>query len=124
MSVKRVLSVGQCGADHAGLSLTIRSSFDADVIPADSAEEALTLLRDGDFDLVLVNRVFDWTGSSGVNFIGQLKADEALRSVPVMLVSNHDDAQREAVSRGALPGFGKAALGNPETVDRLRTILG
>jgi two-component system chemotaxis response regulator CheY len=124
MSVKHVLSLGQCGADHAGISGTIRSHFDAEVVPADSAEEALTLLRDGDFALVLVNRVFDWTGGSGVDFITQLKADEGLKNIPVMLVSNYDDAQREAVRRGALPGFGKAALRSPESIGRLREILG
>ena len=47
-----------------------------------------------------------------------------LRRVPVMLVSNYEDAQREAVAKGALPGFGKAALGQPHTLARLRAVLG
>ncbi len=41
-----------------------------------------------------------------------------------MLVSNYEDAQQDAVARGALPGFGKAALRQPETRNRLAAILG
>src|SRR6476660_8348454 len=51
MTAKRVLSVGQCAADHGSISWTLRSSFGAEVVGADTAEEALTLLRDGDFAL-------------------------------------------------------------------------
>jgi two-component system chemotaxis response regulator CheY len=124
MPAKRVLSLGQCGADHAAISWTIRSACDAEVVSASTADEALTLLRDEDFDLVLVNRVFDYDGDSGVNFVSRLKADGALKGVPVMLVSNHEDAQAEAVRGGALPGFGKSALRHPQTAARLRQVLG
>jgi hypothetical protein len=41
-----------------------------------------------------------------------------------MLVSNHEDAQREAVQAGALPGFGKASLGQPAMIARLKGGLG
>jgi hypothetical protein len=40
-----------------------------------------------------------------------------------MLVSNYADAQRDAVGRGALPGFGKSALRQPETLSRLAEVL-
>jgi two-component system chemotaxis response regulator CheY len=123
MATKRILSLGQCGADHAGIAWTIRSHFDAEVVSAGTAEDALTLLRDEDFALVLVNRVFDWNGASGVDFIARLKTEEGLKDIPVMLVSNYDDPQRQAVQLGALPGFGKAALQDPRTLDRLRKAL-
>jgi two-component system chemotaxis response regulator CheY len=124
MTAKRVLSLGQCGADHAAISWTLRSSCGAEAVPAGTPEEALTLLRDEDFDLVLVNRVLDWTGNSGVDFISRLKANPDLKDIPVMLVSNYDDAQRQAVSAGALPGFGKGALRSPATTAMLRKVLG
>jgi two-component system chemotaxis response regulator CheY len=124
MACKRVLSLGQCGADHAAISWTFRSNLDADVVAAGTPEEAEAQLRDEDFDLVLVNRVLDWTGALGVDFIRQLKADPGLKELPVMLVSNYDDAQREAVAAGALPGFGKRALRSPQTVDMLQKVLG
>ncbi len=41
-----------------------------------------------------------------------------------MLVSNYADAQKEAVEAGALPGFGKADLGDGQTHERLRNALG
>jgi two-component system, chemotaxis family, chemotaxis protein CheY len=123
MTAKRVLSVGQCGADHYGISLTFRQAFGAEVEAASTEAEALRLLRQETFALVLVNRVFDADGASGVDLIRQVKADEVLRAAPMLLVSNYADAQREAVEAGAEPGFGKAELGRPEMLGRVRPFL-
>jgi CheY-like chemotaxis protein len=123
MSTKKVLSLGQCAADNWSIARLLSDSLGAAVSEADSFEEALLLLRNDTFALVLVNRVLDANGASGLDFIKQLKSDEALRSVPVMLVSNFDDAQRQAVAKGALLGFGKAALHESGTVERLRSAL-
>ena len=123
MATKRILSVGQCMADHSSISWTFQRHFNAEVQPAHSVADALSQLRQEPFDLVLVNRVFDADGSSGVSLIQELQADETLRKIPIMLVSNYDDAQREAVQAGALPGFGKAALGQPQMVARVKAIL-
>ena len=90
---------------------------------ASTLAEALQRLRREAYALVLVNRIFDADGDSGVELIRRVKADEALRSIPVLLVSNYADAQREAVDAGAEPGFGKAALGRPEMLDRVRPFL-
>ncbi len=120
---KKVLSVGQCFADHSGISHVLGTSFGADVVRADTRDEALNLLRQGAFALVLVNRVLDADGSSGHELIRALKADEQLRDVAVMLVSNYDDAQAEAVRAGAVPGFGKAALGQPHMLARVEPYL-
>ena len=51
------------------------------------------------------------------------KSDAELGSVPMMLVSNYPEAQQQAVASGALPGFGKNALGRPETMTALRAAL-
>jgi two-component system chemotaxis response regulator CheY len=123
MPAKKVLSVGQCGVDHPAIARVIRDRFAAEVVPADSADEALAELRRGGYGLVLANRVFDM-GGSGLEFIEQIKADVALKDVPVMLVSNYPDAQQQAVALGALPGFGKAALRDSATLDRLADVLG
>jgi CheY-like chemotaxis protein len=124
MSAKRVLSVGQCLADHGSISRVLGREFGAEVVPADTADEALARLRQGPFALVLVNRVLDGDGSPGVDVVRRLKADEALRAVPVMLVSNYDDAQQGAVQEGAVKGFGKGQLTSPATRERLRPFLG
>src|SRR5207244_3754452 len=120
---KKVLSLGQCAADNYAISHFMERNFGARVAAADTFPEALAQLRAGPFDLVLVNRILDRNGASGVAFISQLKQDDALAGVPVVLVSNYMDAQQQAVARGALPGFGKAALGDAKTVDKLRALL-
>jgi CheY-like chemotaxis protein len=123
MPAKRVLSVGQCLADHGSISRTF-AGFGAEVVPAHAAAEALGRLRQEQFDLVLVNRVLDRDGSAGLDLIRTLRADEKLRDVPVMLVSNYADAQEEATAAGAAPGFGKADLGRPALRQRLEPFLG
>jgi two-component system chemotaxis response regulator CheY len=120
---KRVLSVGQCFADHSGITRILRGSFGAEVVGADTRHEALEVLRQDSFALVLVNRVFDADGSSGLDLIGAIKAEDELRDVPVMLVSNYEDAQAQAVRKGAVPGFGKAALGQAHMLARVEPYL-
>jgi two-component system chemotaxis response regulator CheY len=119
----RVLSVGQCNLDHGNISQALRHGFAAEVVPAASADQALSLLRRDIFDLVLVNRIFDADGDSGLDLIRAIKADAQLRQVPVMLVSNFADSQEQAVAAGAEPGFGKSALGAAETAARLKPHL-
>ncbi|RUL85641.1 response regulator transcription factor [Tautonia sociabilis] len=124
MTTRHVLSVGQCGFDHSSISRFLRQAIGARVEPVPSSEEALSALRadPSRYDLVLVNRVFD-SGGSGIDLIRSIRQDAALAGVPVMLVSDHQDAQRQAVALGALPGFGKSQLGDPTTADRLKDAL-
>ena len=97
--------------------------FGAEVVGADDGEEAVALLRREPFALVLVNRILDADGSSGLEVLRQIKADEQLAAVPVMLVSNYEDAQRQAESAGAVRGFGKGALGHPGMLALVRPYL-
>ena len=119
---KKVLSVGQCAMDHGSISRVLRGQFGAEVTAAATADAALSALRQGGYALVLVNRVFDADGDSGVEFIRALASGPD--KVPVMLVSNFADAQSQAVAAGAVPGFGKAALDEPRTLERLKEYLG
>jgi CheY-like chemotaxis protein len=120
---RKVLSVGQCGADQGNITRTLTKAFDVEVIGVDSAAEALTLARQGGFALVLVNRIFDADGDSGLDLIRQFRADSSLAALPVLLVSNYEDAQAEAIAAGAVPGFGKASLGQPAMLARVRAFL-
>jgi two-component system chemotaxis response regulator CheY len=124
MSAKRVLSLGQCGADHMSIAGLLQRHFGAEVVPVDSLDDAIAELRRSEFDLVLINRRLEYHGTSGLDCIAALKMDDTLAAVPVMLVSNFRDAQRDAAALGALPGFGKAALGDTTTVARLAEVLG
>ena len=120
----RVLSVGQCGFDHRSISGYLAERFGAEVERADSLDDTRDAMRSARYDLVLVNRVLDEDGSSGLELIRALKHDPALADVPVMLVSNHADAQEAAFDLGASPGFGKASLHSDATLARIKALLG
>jgi CheY-like chemotaxis protein len=120
---KRVLSVGQCIPDDTSIKSFLKREFEAVVQSADGADEAMAMLHNGPFDLVLVNRVFDADGGSGLDLLRAIKADPSTAKIPVMLVSNYADAQAQAVEAGAEPGFGKAQLGTSGVIERLRPYL-
>lgn len=119
----RILSVGQCGYDHGNISRTLGRKVDADVAAAGTCDDAIEALRSGGYSLVLVNRIIDGDGASGLDLIRTIKADAALAGVPVMLVSNYPQAQADAVALGALPGFGKAELRETAALDRIAAAL-
>jgi CheY-like chemotaxis protein len=116
----RVLIAGQCSFDFGGLTHMFRTQFHAHVDAAASESQLQALAGQHPYDLVLVNRVFDADGTSGLEVIRAWVADEKLSPIPIMLVSNFDWAQQEAVEAGAQPGFGKQSLHSPETLDQLR----
>lgn len=120
----RVLSVGNCGADEMSLRQYFARQFAAEFVAVDDGRAALEDLRRTGADLVVVNRLMDLTGDSGLDVIAAIKADAALAGVPVMLISNYPDWQARAEAAGALPGFGKAQLGSAETAARIVAALG
>lgn len=86
-------------------------------------DEAMKKLAERDYALVLVNRLVFADGSEGSRLITRMKSDAAIAKMPVMLVSNYADAQQAAVAAGAVPGFGKAAVYDDGTLDRLAKFL-
>ena len=121
---KRVLDVGQCNPDHYSIRHLIEGKFAAEVVRAHLPADALAKLREGQFDLVLINRKLDQDYSDGLEIIKLMKADAALASIPVMLVTNYAEHQEAAVAVGAAWGFGKLEYNRPETHDRLKKFLG
>lgn len=121
---KHVLDVGNCSFDHSNLKRLIESNFDATVSRAHGPADAITSLRGGEFDLVLVNRVMNRDGSDGLGLIQTIKADPQLSSTPAMLISDFEHFQQQATTVGAEMGFGKKSLDSPETRQRLAEILG
>jgi DNA-binding NtrC family response regulator len=117
----KILSIGQCGVDHSAISRLFRDEFRLAVDGADSLSDAEELLASNAHALVLVNRVLDADGSSGIAVLRQLIARHP--SVPMMLVSNYLDAQQEAMRHGAVEGFGKSSLHHERTRTLLRNIL-
>ena len=118
-----VLCVGHCSFDSGNLANVLTQRFGAEVKAASTANEAFDSVRNDQFDLVLVNRVFDADGDSGLEFVKRLQAHEETRNTPVMLVSNYPEAQEAAVALGARLGFGKQALGAPEMLEPIKAAL-
>jgi CheY-like chemotaxis protein len=83
-----------------------------------------TLLREGAYALVLVNRKLDRDQSEGIEVIKQIKEDPELADVPVMLITNYAEYQEAAIATGATRGFSKLKLDQEETLKCLRTHLG
>lgn len=121
---KRILSVGQCGPDHSTIRSFLTRHFDCEVVPAEGPEDALAQLKQGKFDLVLVNRKLDRDYSDGIEVLRAIKADPGSATVPVMLMTNYPEHQDLAEAAGAHRGFGKLEFEKPETLQRLRSAMG
>jgi len=65
----------------------------------------------------------DFDHSDGLEIVRRLKADPQWAAVPVMLVSNYPEYQQQAIAAGAEPGFGKAELTSPATLEKLAKFL-
>ena len=100
-----------------------RGQFGAEVVPAETADDALAALEHEKFDLVMVNRKLDADYSDGIEIIRRIKADPKLSATPCMLVTNYPEHQQAAVAAGAEPGFGKLAYHQPETHEQLAKFL-
>lgn len=117
MTVQRVLCVGNCAFDQSQLQRLFPDSVSVE--SADSTAAALA--QAAGCHLVLVNRILDRTGESGLELIDGLRQQHP--AVPVMLISNYPDAQQQAEQAGAMPGFGKAQLNDPSLEARLAALL-
>lgn len=120
---KRVLDVGNCGFDHGAIKSLIEDTFDAVVVQANDADEASRQLAESPYDLILVNRVFDRNGGSGLDLIRDLTANGKSPTPPVMLITNYAGYQDQAVELGAIRGFGKSELDGPATLEKLSAHL-
>ena len=121
-----VISVGQCGYDNSRIRSLIRSiDSTVEIKETDSHQETMEVLASlGEAALVLVNRVFDMDGASGMDLIRQLKSKASqFAGIPVMLVSNYEKSQAEAIANGAIPGFGKSELQSVETRQKIESVL-
>ncbi len=120
---KRVLDVGQCNPDHSAIRWLLERSFQAHVVRTHELLDTLQALREQAYDLILINRKLDIDYSDGMEILRELKANPELSQIPVMLVTNFPEYQAAAVAAGAVPGFGKDELNQPQTVEKLKKYL-
>ena len=120
---RKVLDVGQCNADNSRISQLLQKHFDAQVDRSHSLDEAVKAATSTAYDLILINRLLDANGSAGMDVLASLKSNPASTDIPVMIVSNYQEAQDQAVQNGAVAGFGKAALDSTDTLEKLSQYL-
>lgn len=58
------------------------------------------------------SRLFRWHGRDSSD-----KVRQALQDIPVMLVTNYVEHQQAAIQLGAMQGFGKLSLSDPQTTE-------
>ncbi|MEP0846882.1 MAG: response regulator [Phycisphaerae bacterium] len=123
MPSARVLDVGNCDPDHGLIRGLIEGHFDAAVDRRMFVHEAIDAMHKTRYDLVLVNRQIFADQSDGLELVRRARSEPELDGVPIMMVSNYDDAQQRAVAAGAVHGFGKARLGSATTLAILERYL-
>jgi CheY-like chemotaxis protein len=121
---KIVIDCGNCGPDYNAIRKLMQSQFEAVVVQTHGLEDTLEQLAQRPADLITVNRKLDRDYSDGIEVIRGIKADSRFASIPVMLITNYDEYQQEAIQAGALRGFGKLSVNDPATVRLLEPILG
>lgn len=121
--IDEVVLVGHCGFDASSLASTVRRALD-EAVPIrtiDSEQDLASHMSPR--SLLLINRVLDggFGIDSGVELIQRLGQQE--QRPLMMLISNYPNAQQEAQSAGAMPGFGKSQLHDPAVAQRLRALM-
>ena len=119
----RVLDVGNCDPDHGSIRRMLTDHFDITLDRVMFVDDALDKMRSQRYDLVLFNRLIFDDSSEGIELLRQVKADAALSATPVMMISNYPEAQAASVAAGGVPGFGKATVSSPQTIDLLTKYL-
>ena len=121
---KTVVDCGNCGPDFHSIRQFVTAHFDAVVVQTHGAEDTLKALRERDVALVMVNRKLDRDYSDGIEVVREIKGDQQSAETPVMLITNYEEHQQEAMEVGCVRGFGKLALRDPKTADLLQPYLG
>jgi hypothetical protein len=121
-AIGKVVLVGHCGFDQASIGRAVAGALPGVAVESVYDSEGLDE-HAGPDALLLVNRVLDgrFGTGSGVDLIAELHGRE-VRPL-MMLISNYPDAQAQAVEAGALRGFGKNELGQPQTAKLLQAAV-
>ena len=117
--VRTVVLVGHCFPDRFMLKSAVNRAAPGAPIKAVNDDASLAKVLDPSH-VLLVNRVLEgrFETGSGIDLIRRIAA-EAYGPV-AMLISNFDDAQRDAEAAGAHPGVGKGNLYESESLERIR----
>jgi DNA-binding NarL/FixJ family response regulator len=116
-----VVLVGHCGIDGPQLQSELSRLPDVEVTRVNSPADLERTCRDGQADLLLVNREPVGFDEDGLAIVRQVA--EQYPDTKVILVSDYPEAQEEAVKAGAMKGFGKSLMGSDELGEKVKEAL-
>ncbi len=90
-----------------------------EMITCNDAESALVAVnRNGPFDIVICD--FMLPGISGIDLVERLRAGSETRSVPILMISGHNNYAMDGRAKNAGANF---FLNKPFTISQLRTAV-
>ncbi|MBW1767062.1 MAG: response regulator [Deltaproteobacteria bacterium] len=94
-----------------------------ELLDASSGKEALTILKDEWFDLVLTD--YNMPDMNGLELIAEMKKDDLLKDIPVVVITTEGSKQRmdEFIEKGA-EGYIKKPFPPEEIRNKLKIIMG
>jgi DNA-binding NarL/FixJ family response regulator len=117
----QIFLVGHCNYDGPRLQQLISTKFPDARVTRINTDQDLRQACESPDALLLVNREPVGFDCDGLDIIRDVcKQPKRARA---MLVSDYDDAQQEAQTAGALPGFGKREIGKESLIERIRGAL-
>lgn len=128
MEIGRELSILHVEDDPADQKLVKASlknqQVKNDFVAVDSAEQALAYLKDNDSDKKLPNLILldlNMPGMGGKEFLRSLKADDALKHIPVVVLTT-SNAERDILDSYQLQAAGY--IHKPSTLDEFKQVMG
>lgn len=120
-----VILAGHCGADTGGLQRWATGLMPGiEFKSCSSVAECQQLLEQHPQAVAWVNRIFDRTGESTLDWMQELATSQSSLLARMAMITNFDDVQQQATGLGAMPGFGKSRLNVAEVKQQVLTILG
>ncbi len=119
-----LILAGHCGADTGILRRWVAGLVPGiEIKTCSSVAECQQLLEQDSQALAWVNRIFDHTGESALDWMQELAASKSGFLARMALITNYDDVQQQATTLGAMPGFGKSGLRNAELIQRIQATI-
>ena len=122
--MRKIALVGHCGPDSYMLRSSVKHTVKESEVSMIADEVQLLRALNGGIDLLLVNRQLDGAFDTyeGIDLIRRIAASHP--AAATMLISNFAEAQRDATTAGARPGFGKSEIGSAKMREALAGALG
>jgi hypothetical protein len=118
---KRILLVGHCGFDGPRLEKELSRRFPGAQVMRINSEDDLARECEAGADLLLINREPVGFDTDGMELVRR-QCKSGVRH-KVMLVSDYPEAQEEAMSAGAVRGFGKGEIGQESLTRTVRDAI-